>query len=105
MQTKELTDKVARCQLKASIVFREIVSYIKGSAQALDSPGGHLSRSDYLLLGRKVLHYLLPTTTTQSGALPTTYYPLLLTHHYYSLRTTHYPLLLITNYPLRTTTH
>lgn len=41
--------------MKASVVFREIVSYIKGSAQALDSPGGRLSREEYLLLGRKVI--------------------------------------------------
>lgn len=53
-QAKDLRDKVARSALKASVVFREIVSYIKGSAQALESESGCLSRAEYLSLGRKV---------------------------------------------------
>ena len=52
--SKDLMEKVRKFPLKASPVFREIVSYIKGSADALDSPGGRLSRQKYLSIGKKV---------------------------------------------------
>jgi tetratricopeptide (TPR) repeat protein len=39
--------------LHASVMWREIVSFIKGSARALDSVDGALSRDDYTLQGRK----------------------------------------------------
>jgi hypothetical protein len=35
------------------LVLQEIVSYIKGSAEAMDSPEGHLSLKQYLDVGRK----------------------------------------------------
>ena len=38
-QAKDMLDKVARAPLKASVVFREIVSYIKGSAEVRRGAG------------------------------------------------------------------
>ena len=52
--SKDLLDKVRKAPVKASLVFREIVSYIKGSSQALSSPNGRLSRASYLSIGRKM---------------------------------------------------
>ena len=52
--SKDLLDKVRRAPVKASLVFREIVSYIKGSSLALDAEGGRLSRAAYLALGKKM---------------------------------------------------
>ena len=44
---------VEALKLSPALVWQEIRSFIKGSAEALDSPGGHLSRDDYLRLGKK----------------------------------------------------
>lgn len=52
--SKDLLDKVRKAPVKASLVFREIVSYIKGSSQALTSPNGRLSRQAYLRIGKKM---------------------------------------------------
>ena len=49
-----LQQAVRKCALKPSVVFREIVSFIKGSSAALDAAGGRLSRDEYLALGRKM---------------------------------------------------
>jgi hypothetical protein len=43
-----------RAGTEPSIVFREIVSFIKGSSEALDSADGYLSRAEYLGLGSKM---------------------------------------------------
>ena len=51
---KDLLEKARRCPLKPSLVFREIVSYIKGSSQALESEDGRLSKAAYLSIGRKM---------------------------------------------------
>jgi len=53
-QTLAEKSSVRSAAFKPSIVFREIVSYIKGSAQALETENGHLSRDEYMSLGRKV---------------------------------------------------
>ena len=54
-QARDLQEKVRRCAMKASVVFREIVSYIKGSSAALDAEGGRLSREEYCeQVGRKM---------------------------------------------------
>ena len=45
---------VEKSSFKASMVFREICSYIKGSSEALDEPPGYLPKDKYLGLGRKV---------------------------------------------------
>ena len=52
--SKDLLEKVRRAPVKASLVFREIVSYIKGSSQALDCAGGRLSRAQYGAIGKKM---------------------------------------------------
>ncbi|KOO22984.1 lupus brain antigen 1-like protein [Chrysochromulina tobinii] len=52
--SKDLQEKVRRAPVKASLVFREIVSYIKGSSQALDCAGGRLSRAQYGAIGKKM---------------------------------------------------
>lgn len=54
-KTAEMRRAVERSSLKASMVFREICSYIKGSSESLDCPNGHLSKEQYCKqLGRKV---------------------------------------------------
>ncbi|KAK9807285.1 hypothetical protein WJX73_007725 [Symbiochloris irregularis] len=40
-------------KIKASLLWQEIMSYIKGSAEAMDSPGGRLDLDGYLEVGRK----------------------------------------------------
>ncbi|CAD7695958.1 unnamed protein product [Ostreobium quekettii] len=50
---KKLTNKEERQDLKPSLVFQEILSYIKGSAEALESESGHLTLEEYLEVGRK----------------------------------------------------
>eukprot|EP00966_Prymnesium_polylepis_P288310 6659469-Prymnesium_polylepis.2 len=50
----EMRRTVERSSFKASMVFREICSYIKGSSEALDEQHGYLSKEKYLGLGRKI---------------------------------------------------
>lgn len=52
--TPAMRKTVEKHALKASMVFREIVSYIKGSSESLDCERGYLSREEYLAIGRKV---------------------------------------------------
>ena len=56
--------QAAKEPLKPSVVFREIVSFIKGSSEALDSPMGHLTREEYLGLGKKIA----PTFAKEAAA-------------------------------------
>ncbi|KAG2432292.1 hypothetical protein HYH02_013015 [Chlamydomonas schloesseri] len=48
-----ITTPEQRAQVAPGRVYQEIVSYIKGSAEAISSPDGHLSREQYMALGRK----------------------------------------------------
>jgi len=50
---KKLTSKQERASLKPSLVFQEIMSYIKGSSEALESEKGHLKLDQYLEVGYK----------------------------------------------------
>ena len=50
----EMRRNVEKHPLKASMVFREICSFIKGSSGSLDCEGGRLSKEQYCALGRKV---------------------------------------------------
>ncbi|GLI67622.1 hypothetical protein VaNZ11_011869, partial [Volvox africanus] len=50
---KKITSPEQRGSVAPGLVYQEIMSYLKGSAEAIASPMGHLSLSAYLTLGRK----------------------------------------------------
>ena len=68
--SKDLLDKVRRAPVKASLVFREIVSYIKGSSAALDSADGRLKRAAYLSVGKKMAPAFEKVDDAESGGGP-----------------------------------
>ena len=58
---------VAKSPLKASMVFREICSYIKGSSESLDCENGYLSREAYFSVGRKMAPSFEKTDLSTEG--------------------------------------
>ncbi|EFJ46513.1 hypothetical protein VOLCADRAFT_118102 [Volvox carteri f. nagariensis] len=50
---KKITTPDQRDSVAPGLVYQEILSYLKGSAEAIASPAGHLSLPAYLALGRK----------------------------------------------------
>ncbi|KXZ49100.1 hypothetical protein GPECTOR_23g31 [Gonium pectorale] len=50
---KHITTPEQRTAVAPGLVYQEIMSYLKGSAEAIASPVGHISLDEYLRLGRK----------------------------------------------------
>ncbi|KAK9827525.1 hypothetical protein WJX74_008224 [Apatococcus lobatus] len=48
-----ITTKEQRHMLRPTLVYQEILSYIKGSREALETEAGHLSLDQYLAVGKK----------------------------------------------------